>query len=346
MAYSVNSYPGKEITFDGIAHLYFGGTSYLGLQTDTQFQNILIDSIKKYGTNYGASRKANVQISIFRKVEEHLASLVGSQDCITLSSGYLAGQLVAQTLESANHDLFYAPDTHAAVQISVKNQFKSYEDLNSAVRSHLQKSKSTPVIFLDTLDTECLNYPDFNALRQLPLDQVIIVADDSHGIGIVGSKGGGSYQSLKKLQPKEIIICCSLGKGFGIQAGAIFGQKQRINKFTETDFFGGASPASPANLATLLSAKGIFEDKQALLQKHIQLFKSSVKDISQFKFSPNHPAFGFSNAKLLAHLKAKNIIITSFNYPSENASLMSRIVLSASHTKNDINYLSEVINNL
>lgn len=346
MVYSVNSYPGKEITFDGIAHLYFGGTSYLGLQTDTQFQNILIDSIKKYGTNYGASRKANVQISIFRKVEEHLASLVGSQDCITLSSGYLAGQLVAQTLESANHELFYAPETHAALHIPQKKSFASFKKLNEGVRSHLAKFQSIPVVFLDTLDSEGLNYPDFDELKKLPLDQVILVADDSHGIGIVGPNGSGAYRALKALQPKELIVCCSLGKGFGIQAGAIFGRKDRIDQFTNTDFFGGASPATPAALALLLQADYIFEEKRELLQQHIQLFTSEVKNISQFTFVTNHPAFTFSNVKLSAHLEANHIIVTNFNYPTLEAPLMSRIVLSVHHSKNDIYKLTNAINNI
>jgi len=346
MAYSIDSFPGRELTINDTKYLYFGGTSYLGLQTDTQFQKLLIKGLKKYGTNYGASRKSNIQISIFKKVEAHLATLVGSQDCITLSSGYLAGQLVTQTMNTKYYEYFYAPDTHAALHISSKKHFTSFEDLNLEVRSHLTKFQSTPVVFLDSMDTECKNYPDFTALKQLPLDRVILVADDSHGIGIVGTNGSGVYQSLKALQPKELLVCCSLGKGFGIQAGAIFGKKQRISEFTNTDLFGGASPAAPANLSTLLQAENIFEEKRALLQQHIQLFISNVKNISQFIFVPNHPAFGFSNTKLATHLEAHDIIITNFNYPTKNAALMSRIVLSAHHTKHDIEHLSEVINNL
>lgn len=346
MAYSVDSFPGRELTSNGKSHLYFGGTSYLGLQTDAQFQALLINGIKKYGSNYGASRKSNVQLSIFKEVEQYLASLVTSQDCITLSSGFLAGQLVAQTLNTKHYELFYAPDTHAAMHVPSQKYMPSFEDLNSAVRDHLENFQSTPVIFLDTMDTEGQNYPDYKGLKQLPLDQIIIVADDSHGIGIVGTKGSGAYESLKALQPKELIVCCSLGKGFGIQAGAIFGEKQRISEFVNTDLYGGASPATPAALSVLVSAEEIFENKRALLQQHIQLFLSRVKNTSQFTFVPNHPAFGFSNTKLAAHLEAHNFIITNFNYPTTNDAVMSRIILSAHHTTNDIEHLSKVINNL
>ncbi len=344
MAYSIDSFPGRKININGTPHLYFGGTSYLGLQTDSQFQALLIKNIQKYGTSYGASRKSNIQISIYKDVEQHLATLVGSQDCVTLSSGFLAGQLVAQTLNSSNHELFYTPDTHAALYVPKKKHFASFESLNAAVRIHLEQFQSTPVVFLDTLDTEGLNYPDFKGLRQLPLDKIILVADDSHGIGIVGTKGGGTYRTLKALQPKELIVCCSLGKGFGIQAGAIFGKKQYINEFMNTNFFGGASPATPAALSLLLKATGIFEEKRAVIKKHIELFTNEVKNLSKFTFAPKHPSFTFSNIKLVSHLESSNIIVTNFKYPTEKAPLMNRIVLSAHHTTGDIERLLDRIN--
>ena len=346
MIYSIDSFPGREINLNGIPHLYFGGTSYLGLQTDTHFQELLIKNIKKYGTNYSASRKSNIQISIYKNVEEHLAAFVGSQDCVTLSSGYLSGQLVAQTMNSNQYELFYALDTHAALHVSNRKHFTTFESLNVAIRTHLRQFQSTPVVFLDTLDTEGLNYPDFKGLEQLPLDKIILVADDSHGIGIVGSKGSGAYQSLKVFRPKELIVCCSLGKGFGIQAGAIFGEKQRISEFIDTDIFGGSSPAAPAELSLFLQAKDIFEEKRVLLKQHIKLFVNEVKNLSKFTFVPKHPAFTFSDPKLALHLAANNIIVTNFNYPTNKAPLMSRIVLSAHHTSRDVQRLSDEINSL
>ncbi len=344
MTNKIDSAPGREINIDHKSFLYFGGTSYLGLQTNSEFQNILINNIKKYGSNYSASRKSNIQLSIFDEVELYLANTVGSPNCITLSSGYLAGQLVAQTLNAEEYELFYAPNTHSAMHTSSKKHYSSFSALNSAIRSHLNKCKSIPVLLFDTIDTDGQNYPDFKGLQQLPLDQIILVADDSHGIGIVGECGGGAYQKLTQFNPKELIVCCSLGKGFGVQGGAIFGEKSRIKSFSNTIFFGGASPAIPAALAAILAADEIFKKKRALLQQHIQLFLALVKNISQFKYISNYPSFGFSNVALAKHLKKNNIIITNFNYPTKNDPLVSRIVLSAHHHTSDIEKLAKAIN--
>ena len=57
-----------------------------------------------------------------------------------------------------------------------------------------------------------------------------------------------------------------------------------------------------------------------------------------------HPAFSFANENLTGHLEKNKIIVTSFNYPNEDANLMSRIVISASHTEVDIAKLCKVLN--
>ncbi len=344
MIYPVDAFPGRSITVNGKSYLYFGGTSYLGLQTDAAFKELFVKHLKRYGTNYGASRKANVQISIFDEVEAYLAKLTGSQSCTTLSSGYLAAQLVAQSMNTNAYELFYAPESHAALRIAPKQSYANYSDLEQAVRSHLKRNKSIPVVFIDSIDVLGSGYPDFTALRRLPLKEVVLVVDDSHGIGIVGNKGAGSYTRAKQLNARELIVCCSLGKGFGIQAGAILGTKNRIQQFTNTDFFGGASPASPAALATLLAGETIFDDKRKNLQSNIRLFLDSLKNTKRLHALDNYPAFYFSDTQIASFLEKNNILITNFNYPNIDSPLMSRIVISAAHEKADILYLAKLLN--
>jgi 7-keto-8-aminopelargonate synthetase-like enzyme len=350
MVHYINSFPERKITSHGENYLYFGGTSYLGLQTDVEFQDLYLKNVKKYGTNYGASRKSNVRFSIYEETENYLAQLVGSESCITLSSGYLAGQFISQFLNSAAHKFYYAPNTHSALYLSntPKGKPKSYvtfSELNSAVRDHLEKNKSiTPVIFLDAIDFSGANFPHFAGLQMLPLSNIILIVDDSHGIGIIGENGGGIYRQIKEMNPKELIICSSLGKGFGIQAGAIFGTKNRILQLSDTEFFGGASPSSPAFMATLLHAEKIYVKKRKQLEMNTQYFISNLSHPSKFKFMKGHPAFSFANENLTGHLEKNKIIVTSFNYPNEDANLMSRIVISASHTEVDIAKLCKVLN--
>ncbi|MEL6918123.1 MAG: aminotransferase class I/II-fold pyridoxal phosphate-dependent enzyme [Bacteroidota bacterium] len=345
MADYIDTFPGRKITINNRPYLYFGGTSYLGLQTDVEFQAILIRNIKKYGTNYGASRQSNIRFSIYGKTEKFLADLVQSEACITLSSGYLAGQFVCHYFNTPEYTFFYAPNTHSALYQTKDKAYTTFAALNIAVREHIgRKNHTLPVVFMDSIDFSGCNYPNFEGLRSLPLDKVILVADDSHGIGVVGNNGTGVYPLLNALSPKELIVCCSLGKSFGIQAGAVFGSQKRIKQFMETSFFGGASPASPASMATLVAGNAIYARKRKLLRAHIHLFITTLNHLSRFNSMVHHPAFSYPDRQLTKYLEETYIITSSFNYPNEDANLMNRIVCSASHTPADIEYLVRAIN--
>lgn len=344
MIHYLDNFPGREIIVNGKNHLYFGGTSYLGLQTDSEFQKLLFENIKKYGTSYGASRKSNVRLTIFEKAENHLTKLVGSENCVTMSSGYLAAQFLVQHFSTPKYKLFYAPHTHSALYTSKIKPYTTYTALGIALQLHLsEKRKTTPVVLLDSIDFSGCNYPDFTALEKLPLDRVVLIADDSHGIGIVGANGRGVFKTLKSLKPKELVICCSLGKAFGIQAGAIFGKQERVRSMMETDFFGGASPPAPALMATLLDAETIFADKREKLKSNIALFLSNLGQQEIFLFMDDYPVFSFADKKLASYLERNGIITTNFSYPSDGDKTKSRIVLGAQHTEQDIQRLSMLI---
>ena len=315
--YYIDTFPGREISVNGKKYLYFGGTSYLGLQTNDHFQQIFIKNIQKYGTCYGASRKSNVRFSIFEAGENKLANLIGSEAGITLSSGYLAGQLACSSFNKKEYTLFYAPHSHPALSLSTAKTYATFTALDIAIREHLSSNKTTtPVVFMDTIDFSCGNYPSFESLRSLPINDLILVADDSHGLGILGQDGGGCYTAISALAPKELVVCGSLGKGWGIQGGAIFGSKQRISQFMDTALFGGASPASPASIATFMKAQNIYQEQRTSLKKNIEQFKSNLRTPKNFLFMEGHPAFSYSNIALTEHLEVNRVLVTNFPYPS------------------------------
>ncbi|MEX0273707.1 MAG: pyridoxal phosphate-dependent aminotransferase family protein [Flavobacteriaceae bacterium] len=346
MQHNTDIFPGRYIPSNGRKYLYFGGTAYLGLQTDPEFQGLLQSQITKYGSNYGASRKSNVQLAIYGQTEAHLAQWVGSGACTTLSSGYMAAQLVRYFFEREGHTLFYAPNSHVAMHSIHSVPFDSYGALGAALKEYLgQGPTKAPVVLLDSVGFTPNAYPHFTGLKSLPLDQVIVVADDSHGIGILGEHGKGSFQPLKQLVPKELIVCTSLGKGLALQAGAIFGSQSRISQLTDTALFGGASPAAPALLATLRLATSLIAQKRTILQENIARFKERFNHPKIRLYTiPGHPAFSFHTMELAAHLEENGILITHFGYPENQSDHVSRIVLSAHHTKADIETLTKVLN--
>ncbi|MCW5516965.1 aminotransferase class I/II-fold pyridoxal phosphate-dependent enzyme [Muriicola sp. Z0-33] len=349
MEHYIDHFPGIHLKIKNKDYRYFGGTAYLGLQTDPKFQEIFIANVKNYGTAYGASRKSNIRLDIYDKAECFLANWTGSGACATLSSGYLAGQLVANLFNHPDYQPFYAPNCHTALFSTTEKgkynkPYATYTSLGIALRQHLEfKNAETPVVFLDAIDFSTTNYPNFDGIKSLPLEDIVLVIDDSHGIGVVGPEGAGVFPLLSKLNAKELLVCCSLGKAMGVQGGAIFCSKERHKKLTDTDFYAGASPVAPAYLPTLLDGWDLIQQKREQLHHNISTFSAGVENLKNLISIPNYPAFSYSDNLLTEYLFDNRVIVTHFAYPNEAADLSSRIVLSAAHKNDDIQYLVDLL---
>jgi len=89
----VHQFPSRIIEINQETYRYFGGTAYLGLPTLPEFQEIIFKNIQRWGTAYGSSRNANVQLSAYDTGETQLAQFIQANDAVTVSSGMLAGKL-------------------------------------------------------------------------------------------------------------------------------------------------------------------------------------------------------------------------------------------------------------
>ncbi len=349
MIHYVDFFPGRELLLDGKSFLYFGGTAYLGMQTDPDFQQLFSENIRKYGTNYGASRKSNVRLKIYEATENFLAEWVGAPGALTLSSGYLAGQLVCGHFSGDRYKRFLAPNSHSALSLPLagnarEKPYVTYTSLKIALREHLSTNKTvTPVLCMDSIDFSGASFPHFEGLASLPLEEIILVVDDSHGMGITGKDGGGIYSLLAKFNPKELVVCCSLGKALGVQGGAVFAEAQRLLQMEETPLFGGASPPGAASMATLLNSKVLYDKNRALLHDHMATFAKILGKSPVLTHLPGHPSYGYSGTSLGRHLENHGIIITDFNYPGVNSAPNCRIVITAAHTSEDIHFLARAL---
>lgn len=338
---NVGQFPGRTIETEEGTWLYFGGTAYLGLQGDQAFQDILVGNIRRYGASYGASRQSNVRFAVYGEAESELAQRAGCEDAVVLSSGYLAGQLVCQFFKDSGCELIHVPGTHPALRVEKSNTaIVEDHDLERAVWRCLESGKP-PVLLLDSIDFRGRHFPDFECLKKLPLGRLTLVVDDSHGFGVTGANGEGSMEALRGLRPKELVVCGSLNKGLAIQAGVVLGTNDRIGQLRDTAFFAGASPPAPASLATFLEAKALYRDKHRALVSKVSLFAALNQLNPRLCHNAGHPAFTIVDAALATRLEDAGILVTNFRYPNRWGPLVSRLVISAAHTFDDIEALSK-----
>ena len=341
----LNKAIGREIQIKKKSHLYFGGTSYLSLQTHFRFKRWVLKGVLKYGIHHGASRHSNIRISLFNKTEKLLAKQAQSPAAVLVSSGYLAGQLVAKQFMGLPYGCVYLPHTHSALKVTPYAPETPYEKI-AVTLEEIRKEKKQPVLFLDSVDFFGQHYPAFASLKKLDLKDCIVVVDDSHALGITGENGGGSYPVLANLECMELVVTSSLGKGLGVSGGVVLCHETRSKQLKKSPTFGGASPASLAGLYAYNEAPEIYQKQLRLLQKNIHRFTKGVQNLDFFHYHPSHPAFGFQSEPLSKGLETLGFVVTNFPYPTEKDPIMSRIVITAGHKKKDIEKLCKAINTL
>lgn len=339
--------PGRTLQINNREHLYFGGTSYLGLQADPEFRELLADNIRCYGGSHGASRLSNLRLKIYEQAEKQLASFTGSPAALTTSSGFLAGQLLVNYFGNGHYQIFHAPNVHAAILGGDQQAFGNYDQLEAAITRYLAGNSQygPPVLFTDSIDLSGKSYPHYEGLKRLPLKQLILVADDSHGLGIIGENGGGAYHSLVALGSQELLVCGSLGKALALQGGVILGSQQRLAQLWDTPYFAGASPAPPGHMATFIQAAALYERQRLRLERNIRHYEEEIPGVKGLFRIRGYPVYAYRNEQLTSYLASQQILVTDFPYPASGAEALSgRIVLSAHHLEADIQRLCDSLN--
>jgi len=340
----ISQLPSNKILIEGKEFDFYSGTSYLGMNQNADFKKLLIEGMNRYGMSFGSSRNGNLQLDIYDQTEEKMASWVGAEKALTVSSGMLAGQVVAQYLKTQNTTFFYAPSSHSAnfhePNISLPNI--SFEVWASNICQEIsEKNAQHSVIVCNSCDTIKLTPYHFDWTSKLPQNQTItFVIDDSHGLGITGENGSGIFKQITVNENVRLIVVSSLHKAMGIAGGIVFADKEFIHTLRNTAFFASCSPIAPAYLYAYLHADEIYERNRQKLKANIQRFSSQLSDSqSLFNFIENYPVYYSLQDELYDFLFQKGIFIYSFAYPIKTGKPNTRIVLSSWHTNSQIDYL-------
>lgn len=339
--YYLDQLPGRSVQINGQEWLHFSGTAYLGIPHLEGFKGLLLEGMAKYGTNFGGSRRSNTRLNIFEEAEAFLAAWLGTEASITISSGTLAGQLLARYLEAQQWKVWAAPDAHPAI-ISKALIFKGHRSdwIDHILRYPYTDTAAPLVLISNAIDPLRAQAFDWQWINLLPAEQAfLIIIDESHSIGLLGPKGSGVGASLPQRANVEYVFMGSLGKALGTPAGFIAGSHDLVRQIWEQDFFGGASPAIPAYLYAWLQAQDLFEIQRNKLKVLHEFFstKPIVKEL--FKNVPTHPVFYTPNQQLADLLQKHRILVSAFPYPGPNDPLVTRVVLNALHKIEDITYL-------
>ncbi len=337
----VNEIPNRVFYKDGEEFLYFGGTNYLGVTTLPEFQKILLAGFQKWGTSYGSSRSANIQLDIYKTAEDLLAKQIGTEAAVTISSGMLAGKLALEQLQHTTDLLFHFPNTHPALMHPLSLPLIQNGKLHPFL---LDPAVSRIGIVADAIPSLEVTPIDLNILKDIPNSKIItLLLDESHSFGLLGNEGQGVLNQYELPNMHQKIAVASLGKAIGLTGGFIAGDSHFIDDVKKQQNFIGASGMNPAFLETFVHAQELYQLQRQRLKDNLNYVSQHLLHNTTLTFTKDYPVIYFDQDELLQLLLENNIIPTSFSYPTASGKL-SRIVISAHHTKTDLDKMTQQLN--
>ncbi len=262
--------------------LNFSSYSYLNLEKHPKLTEGCINSVKKYGTQFGFSR-AFLSIDLYDELEIKLAEIFKGHVVIAPSTT-LAHQAALPVLVGDNDAIIIDQYAHASIYFSAKiikergvhlelvrhNRVDLIEEKVIALRQKYDR-----IWYL--CDGVYSMYGDYAPVKDLEelmnkYAQFNIYIDDAHGMSWKGENGKGYVLSEITLH-QQMVLVTSLNKGFAGAGGVLVlpnsEWKRKIRTCGGTLIF--STPIQPPMLGTDLASANIhLSEELSLLQNELE----------------------------------------------------------------------------
>jgi glycine C-acetyltransferase len=175
---------------------------------------------------------------------------------------------------------------------------------------------------------------------------VIVIADDSHGVGAFGTTGRGTEEVVGA---KVDVLIGTLGKAFGVNGGYVATSQSIVSYLRETSpFYIYSNPITPAEAEAArvsvervdsVEGRGLLAHLKAMMQR----FRDGLRAQGLETVEGEHPVVPLlvrdtaRTAALVSHLRDSGILATGLAFPVvPRGEEEIRFQISADHTTADI----------
>lgn len=348
--------------------LRMNSNSYLGLSHHPGVLDAEAAAAHRFGAGPGAVRFISGTYQPHRDLEQRLSSFHGREGSVAYSSAYAAVVSTLMSLvtpetavlsDELNHNCIInglrmtrpvARDVYAHLD---------YAALDSALSGLAGKAERVIVV----TDGVFSMRGDFADLAQLAgiverhdarFDQnVVLVVDDSHGVGAFGAGGRGT-EAVTGGQAD--VLVGTLGKAFGVNGGYVSASGPVVDYLREKGpMYIYSNPISAGEAAAATMAVDIVDSPEGdELLHHLAAMTQKFSDgleASGYEIIPGpHPVVPLMvrdtdrTGRLVAHLRENGILATGLNFPVvPKGDEEIRFQVNADHTESDIDFVLEVL---
>jgi 8-amino-7-oxononanoate synthase len=186
---------------DGRRLVSFSCNDYLGLSRHPALAEAAHDAIAQYGVGAGASRLVTGNHPLYDALESRLARLKGTAGCCVFGSGYLANTGIIPVLAGSGDLVLIDELAHACLWAGARlsgatvlpYRHNDLDDLRALLNESRTRHGKTLILTdgVFSMDGDLAPLP---ALGRLAREHdAWLMADDAHGIGVLGRGRGSTF---------------------------------------------------------------------------------------------------------------------------------------------------------
>lgn len=361
--------------------LNLGSYNYLGFaQNEGPCAREAEESIKSYGLAACSSRREIGTNPLHLELEQLTARFLGVEDAIVFGMGFATNSLNIPTLISPGCLVVSDEKNHASIILGLRLSgavtkvfnHNSMKDLERVLRDSIatgQPKTGKPwkkiLIIVEgvfSMEGSIVKLPEIVALKKKY--KAYIYLDEAHSIGATGPSGRGVLD-FYGVDPNDIdILMGTFTKSFGSAGGYIAGNKKLINFLRVNShahcYASSMSPPVTQQIITsmkiIMGLDGTKEGRNRIeqLARNTRYFRKRLAQIGVITYghedSPVVPMLVYLFSKIGAvvrTLTSRNIAVVGVGFPA--TPIMEgriRFCLSASHTKEQLDYALAVIDEI
>ncbi|MGQ9477170.1 MAG: glycine C-acetyltransferase [Candidatus Bipolaricaulia bacterium] len=349
---------GAWTVVDGKRVLNMCSNNYLGFANDPRLREAAKRAIDEYGVGPAAVRSIAGTMSLHLELERKIAEFKRTEAAISLQGG-LISNLAAIPLLMGEGDVILTDElNHASIidgcrLTKAKRVIYPHRDtaaLAKALEEH--KAIKKKLIVTDgvfSMDGDLAPLPEIVELAEKY--EAIVMVDDAHGEGVLGSHGRGLVDHFG-LHGRVDLEMGTMSKAFGVVGGYLAGKAKIIEYLRQRARpFLFSSATTPADVAACIAAISILQETDEPVRKlweNARYFKAEMKRLgfdtgsSETPITPVMLGEAKTAWEFSKRLFAEDVFAQAIGYPTvPKGRARIRVMLSALHSKSDLDFALE-----
>jgi glycine C-acetyltransferase len=268
----VSGAQGNRVILDGRETILLCSNNYLGLANHPLLKEAAIRALESYGAGSGAARLVSGNMELHEALERRIAAFKGTEAALLFNSGYAANTGILPAIAGRGDTVFSDRLNHASiVDGSLLSRAKlvryPHKDMDALQRLlEVSDPAGRRIIVTDGVFSMDGDIAPLKELVNIKENfGALLMVDDAHGTGVLGSGGRGSAEQVGVMAGIDIHMG-TLGKalgGFGAYAAASRETVDCLVNRARSFIFSTALP--PAVLATGLAAFDLVDSTQGAM---------------------------------------------------------------------------------